>query len=109
MAEGKTFLVEHQHTDETCPSRTEEGMRMMADLVLGREHAARAGVRVLEDYLLLGRHRLLIFVQAEDLGSAERYADPFKRVGSVAVHEVGRCEAVMTEAMRELEARKAEA
>ncbi len=82
---------------------------MMADLVLGAEHSARAGVSVLEDYLVLGHHRLLIVVRAEDLGSAERYAEPFKRVGTVAVHGIGRCEAVMAEAMQEFEPRKAEA
>ncbi len=106
-AAATTYLVESQHAAETCPAQTEEGIQMMADLVLGTEHASRSGVSILDHNVVLGKHRLLIVLEAPDIASAERYAEPFKFVGPVTISAIGTCEAVMAEAVRELQTAKA--
>lgn len=107
VAGERTYLVESQHAAETCPAQTEEGIHMMADLVLGTEYAERAGVKILEHHVVLGKHRLLLIVEAADQESAERYAEPFKFVGPVSVCPIGSCEAVMAGAMQDIQAAKA--
>lgn len=93
------FLVEHTHTNETCPARSVEGVKMMGDLVLGQDHARNTGVRFLSDYLIRGKHRLLLIIEANSLQNAENYAKPFQRVGETEVHELTHCEAVMQEVL----------
>ncbi len=100
------YLVEHTHTEETCPSNTPEGMKMMADLVLGKEHANRSGVNVVSDHLLKGKHRLLLFVEADRQENVEKFAMPFTMVGKAEVFELTRCEAVMQEVLAEQAAAK---
>jgi len=102
-----TFLIESQHTAETCPAQSEQGIQMMADLVIGTEHATRSGVSVVERHVVLGKHRLLLLIEADDPASVERYAEPFRMVGSVTINPIGTCEAVMEEAIRELHAQAA--
>lgn len=91
------FLVEHIHTDETCPARSTEGVKMMGDLVLGHEHARRTGVRFLTDYMVKGKHRLMLFIEADSLLNAENYAKPFRMVGSTNVYPLTKCEEVIAE------------
>lgn len=99
----RLFLVEHEHSDETCPSATREGMETMADLVMGEDHAARSGVEVREDYKVLDEHRLLLLVEAPDADHAEAFAEPFREIGTTRVKELGRCQAVLAARREELE------
>lgn len=103
------YLVEHRHTEATCPSTTEPGVRMMADMVLGPKHAEASGVRVVGDYLVREAgdrpgcgHRLLLVVEAKNPENAEAYAAPFRQVGPTTVHELSACETVMHEALLRL-------
>ncbi len=91
------YLVEHVHTDETCPSRTAEGVKMMGELVLGQDHARSTGVRFLNDYVVRGKHRLMLFVEADSPQNAENYAKPFRMVGKTDVHPLTKCEAIIAE------------
>jgi hypothetical protein len=106
MEKSKLFLVGHVHAESDCPSQTEAGMRMMGELVWGREHQSQTGVQVVGDYLVIGKHRLLILVESSNEVNAERYAKPFHAIGRVNVFELGRCEAVLAEAMKEFGAAK---
>ena len=91
------FLVEHVHTDETCPSKTVEGVKMMGELVLGQDHARRTGVRFLNDYVVRGKHRLLLLIEADSPQNAENYAKPFRMVGKTEVHPLTKCETIIQE------------
>jgi hypothetical protein len=91
------FLVEHVHTDETCPSRTVEGVKMMGELVLGPDHARRTGVRFLNDFVVRGKHRLLLFIEADSAENAENYAKPFRMVGKTDVQPLTKCDAIIQE------------
>ncbi len=79
-------------------------MRMMGELVMGSGHQMTTRVRVVSDYLVVGKHRLLILIEAPEANNAEAYARPFGQIGSVAVNELDRCEAVMARAMSEMQA-----
>src|SRR5207245_11123587 len=81
-----TFLIESQHTAETCPAQSEQGIQMMADLVLGTEHATRSGVSVVERHVVLGKHRMLPLTNADAPANSEQYAEPFRMVGSATYH-----------------------
>jgi hypothetical protein len=43
------YLVEHLHTDGTCPAQSPESAKMMESLVLGAERLKELGVKVVED------------------------------------------------------------
>lgn len=100
------FIVEHAHTDLTCPANSMEGVKMMGDLVLGKEHAERTGTKLLNDYHVRGQHRLLLLVEAGSRQNAEDYAKPFQIVGNTQVLELDRCTAVMQEVIARLQAQQ---
>lgn len=85
------FLVEHEHTDATCPAQSPENAKMMEGLVLGTERQRQCGVKLLEDCKVKGEHRLLIIVDASERGNAEKYAEPFKMVGPTTVKDLTTC------------------
>ena len=97
------FIVEHAHTDDTCPANSMEGVKIMGDLVLGKEHAERTGTKLLDDYHVRGQHRLLLLVEAGSRQNAEDYAKPFKTVGSTQVLELDHCTAVMQQVIARLQ------
>ncbi len=94
-----TFLVEHQHTDETCPAQSSENARMMEGLVLGEERLKECGVKVIEDGKVKGEHRLLILVEAPARQNVEKYAEPFKMVGPTKVLDLTTCGAFLDEVL----------
>ena len=98
------FIVEHAHTDDTCPANSMEGVKMMGELVLGKNHADSCGVKLLNDYHVRGQHRLLLLIEAGALENAEDYAKPFKMVGKTDVLQLDRCTAVMQEVVARLTA-----
>ena len=93
------YLVEHQHTDSTCPAQSPDSARMMEGLVLGEERLNQLGVKVVEDCKVKGEHRLLILVDAPARENVEKYAEPFKMVGSTEVHDLTTCGAFLQDVL----------
>ncbi len=100
------FMVEHAHTDQTCPGNSMEGVKMMGDLVLGKEHAEKTGTKLLKDYHVKGQHRLLLLVEAGSRQNVDDYAEPFQLVGNTQVLELDRCTVVMQHVIEKLKAQK---
>ncbi len=57
----KLLFVEREHKETSGASQTGTGMGSMEDLVMGREHQRNTGVKVVTDYLVRRKHRLLRF------------------------------------------------
>jgi hypothetical protein len=89
------YLVEHQHTDGTCPAQSPDSAKMMEGLVLGTERLRQTGVKIVEDCKVKGEHRLLIILEAPARQNAEKYAEPFKMVGPTEVRELTTCGAFL--------------
>ncbi len=85
------FLVEHEHSDATCPAQSPESAKMMESLVLGTERQRECGVKLVEDCKVRGEHRLLILLDAPERSNAEKYAAPFKQVGKTEVRDLTTC------------------
>lgn len=90
-----TYLVEHQHTDETCPAQSPDSAKMMESLVLGEERLRELGVKIIEDGKVRGEHRLLILLEAPSRQNVEKYAEPFKMVGPTKVLDLTTCGAFL--------------
>lgn len=97
----KLYLVEHNHAAEACPGQSEDGLRMMADIFMGKEHAQRANVAVLGSYVPVGTHRVLEVLAADNIRNAEQYAEPFKTLGPTTISEVMRSDTVVHEGIKE--------
>jgi hypothetical protein len=93
------YLVEHQHTDGTCPAQSPDSARMMESLVLGPGRLKELGVKVVEDCKVKGEHRLLILLDAPARLNAEKYAEPFKLVGPTEVRDLTTCGAFLEEVL----------
>jgi hypothetical protein len=94
-----TFLVEHTHTDETCPAQSAENAKMMEGLVMGEDRLRECGVKIIEDGKVKGEHRLLILVEAPGLQNVEKYAEPFKMVGPTNVLNLTTCRTFLDEVL----------
>lgn len=103
MSDGgmKLYLIEHDHEDEVCPGKTEDGLRMMADIFTGKDYAQRANVAVLGSYVPVGTHRVLTVLAADTFRNVEQYAEPFKKLGPTTVTEVLRSDTVVHEGLKE--------
>jgi hypothetical protein len=86
-----TYLVEHSHSNETCPAQSPANAKMMEGLVLGEKRLEECGVKILEDAKVRGEHRLLIFVEAPARQNVERYAQPFGMVGPTKIFDLTTC------------------
>ena len=87
------FLIEHRHTDETCPTHNLDMVRALCTHVT-RENAERYGVKLLADWVNEPEHRVIFVVEAEEQGLVDRFAGPFGRVGEVTVTQGLTCERV---------------
>jgi hypothetical protein len=85
------YLVEHQHTDGTCPAQSPESALMMENLVLGPQRLDQLGVKLIEDCKVKGEHRLLLLVESSGRQNVEKYAEPFKQVGPTEVRDLTTC------------------
>lgn len=97
----KLYLMEHNHTDEACPGQKEDGLRFMADVVMGKEHAQQSQVAIVANYVPVGTHRVFVVLAANNIRSAEQYAEPFKKLGPTTISEVARGETVVHEGLKE--------
>jgi uncharacterized protein with GYD domain len=78
------FLIEHQHTTETCPTRDPNMVRMLRQHV-SDENAAKMGVKILGDWASEPEHQVVFIVEAADAQTVENLAGPFRQVGDVNV------------------------
>ena len=78
------FLVQHQHSPESCPAGNREMVQQLAAHV-SPENAGNFGIKVLADSVLQGEHALLLVLEAESQETIERFVQPFRGVGSVTV------------------------
>jgi hypothetical protein len=85
------FLIEHQHTAETCPTQNPEMVRQLRAHV-SDENAARMGIKILGDWASEPEHHVVFIVEAADAQTVENLAGPFRMVGEVNVRQGLTCE-----------------
>jgi hypothetical protein len=87
------FLIEHSHTEETCPRKNldmVQGLRMHVT----EENAQRMGLKLLADWVYEPEHRVVLVVDADSQQKAEEFAAPFGMNGKVSVQAGETCEDV---------------
>ena len=87
------FLIQHNHTQETCPTRNPDMVRALRAHVT-QENAKQLGVNLLADWVYEPEHTVVLIVEADDQGKAESFAAPFRQVGAVTVKAGETCEQV---------------
>lgn len=88
------YVVQHKHTDSTCPARNREMGPMLLTHLSG-ESAGEYGVRINSEAVVDGAHTLYLIVEAADRGQVEKFMEPFTRVGSVEILPASVCEVVV--------------
>ena|SRR6185436_10803845 len=86
------FLIDHHHTDETCPTRNLDMVRGLRQHV-SQENAKAMGVNVLGDWVNEAEHHVVMIVDTESQAKAEAFAAPFGMAGAVTVQMGLTCEA----------------
>ena len=88
------YLVEHRHTEETCPTKDRQMMMMLGQHVT-QQTADQFGIKIQTDVVHPGEHRMMMVLEAPSQEPVDRYMAPFGQVGSVDVKEVTTCEEVV--------------
>lgn len=88
------FLVEHQHSAETCPTKNRDMMLMLGKHVT-QMTADQFGIKIQADVVHPGEHRLLMVLEADAQATVDEYVKPFGMVGTVAVKLMKTCEEVV--------------
>ena len=88
------YVVQHKHTDSTCPARNREMGPMLLTYLSG-ESAGEYGVKINSEAVVDGAHTLYLIVEAADKGQVEKFMEPFTRVGSVEILPASVCEVVV--------------
>jgi hypothetical protein len=91
------FVVEHQHSAETCPAGDPLMGPMLAQYV-SPPSAESFGLTIHGEAVLDGAHTLVLIVDAPEAATVERYMTPFSQVGSVDIKPANRCETVVARA-----------
>ena len=94
------FLIEHRHTEETCPTRNLDMVRALRAHV-SPENALKMGVRVHGDWANEPDHHVVFIVEADSQSTAEGFAAPFAGVGTVEVTAGFTCEEVAKDCLGE--------
>lgn len=94
------FLIEHHHTDETCPTKNPEMVRALRSHVKP-ENAERMGLKLLADWVNEPEHTVVLVVDTDSLAKAEGFAAPFGQMGSVSVKLGLTCEQVAKDCLGE--------
>ncbi len=87
------FLIEHHHTEATCPTKNLEMVRALRGHVTP-DNALKLGVKLLADWVNEAEHTVVFVVETDDAGKAEGFASPFRQVGEVSVKRGETCEQV---------------
>jgi hypothetical protein len=91
------YVVEHQHSPETCPAGDAQ-MGPMLLQILSEPNASQHGITIHGEGVVDGGHRLVLILDAPDKGSVETFMAPFAMAGSVKVEQANRCEVVVERA-----------
>ena len=87
------FLVEHTHSEQTCPTRNLDMVRALAGHVTD-ENAAKFGVKILADFVREVDHTVILVLEADSPDKAANFAVPFLGVGPVTIKQGETCEQV---------------
>ena len=87
------FLIEHNHSPETCPTRNPDMVRALRAHVRP-ENAERMGLKLLADWANEPEHKVVMVVEGQTLEAAEGFAAPFRQIGDVRVSMGLTCEEV---------------
>jgi hypothetical protein len=88
------FVIQHQHTHETCPAQNPE-MGAMLLQHLSPANAAEFGVKIHGDAVVDGGHALYAIVEASDKEQVDKFFAPFAMAGNVNVMPASSCEVVV--------------
>lgn len=88
------FVVQHQHTGETCPAQSPE-MGQMLLTHLSPSNAAEFGVKIHGDAVVDGGHALYAIVEADEKQQVDQFFAPFAMAGVVNVMPASSCEVVV--------------
>ena len=87
------FLIQHQHTTETCPTRNPDMVRALRSHVTAA-NASQMGLTLLADWVYEPEHTVVLVVESDSLQKAEDFAAPFRQIGTVTVRAGETCEQV---------------
>ncbi|MGA7672685.1 MAG: DUF3303 family protein [Nitrolancea sp.] len=88
------FVVQHQHSAETCPARDPQ-MGPMLLTHLSAKNAAAHDVKIHGEAVINGAHRLYLIVDAPGEEQISQLMRPFSQVGTVEIFPASPCEAVV--------------
>jgi Domain of unknown function (DUF3303) len=91
------FVVEHQHSAETCPAGNSQ-MAPMLLMHLSEQNAGQHGITIHGEAVIDGAHRLVLVLDGPDQSTVENYMAPFSMAGSVEVKPANKCEVVVARA-----------
>ncbi len=91
------YVVEHQHSAETCPAGDAQMAPMLLQ-ILSEPNAAQHGITIHGEGVVDGAHRLVLILDAPDDQAVETFMAPFAMAGSVKVEAANRCELVVARA-----------
>ena len=87
------FMIEHTHTEQTCPTRDPNMVRALAGHVTD-ENAAKYGVRILADFVREVDHNLILVLEADTPDKVATFAVPFLGAGPVTIKQGETCDQV---------------
>jgi hypothetical protein len=88
------FVIQHRHSDETCPARNKEMGKMLLQH-LSEENANNYGLKIKGEGVIDGKHTLYLIVEATNEQQVRKFMDPFTKAGSVDVMPASLCEVVV--------------
>jgi hypothetical protein len=77
------FVAQHRHPPEACPAAGATGPLLLQHV--SAANAARYGVSIQAEAILVGEHRLLLVLEAANHEHVERFMAFFERFGSVEI------------------------
>jgi hypothetical protein len=91
------YVVQHKHAAETCPAGDPQMGPMLLKHV-AHQNAAHAGVNILGDAVIDGKHTFVLIVDADDEAKVQAFMAPFAQMGSVEISPASSCEQVVERA-----------
>ena len=88
------FVVQHEHSPETCPAGHPE-MGPMLVKHLSPASAESFGVKILADAVLDGKHTFNLTLEADSEDKVKAFMAPFYQAGSVEIWPASSCERVV--------------
>jgi hypothetical protein len=84
------FVAQHQHSEERCPAAGASGTWFRSHL--SAANAARHGVAIQAEAIIVGEHRLILTVEAARRESVEAFMASFAQLGPTQVLEAATAE-----------------